>query len=281
MLILLTLASAAIQAGQRDTARVPNAAVAVHATRAPVIDGRDNDPVWRDAPPITDFTQWQPIEGKKPRFKTEAKVAYDASDLYVFVRAFDPHPDSIMSVLERRDTYGASDKIWIFIDSYHDKRTGYEFGVTPGGVKLDGQLSNGGNEDLAWDAVWDVATTVDSLGWTAEFRIPLSQLRYGTQRVHTFGFTIDRDIYRYNERVSWPLFSPSKADLLSQLGTLEGLANLEVPRRLEAMPYVVTKRASTISHNQFINPNTVSAGGDMKYRVASNVTVDATINPDF
>jgi hypothetical protein len=284
MLILLTLASAVIQVVQSDTARVANvhnAALAVHATRPPIIDGRDNDPVWRDAPSITDFTQWQPIEGKTPRFKTEAKVAYDASDLYVFVRAFDPHPDSIMSVLERRDTYGASDKIWIFIDSYHDKRTGYEFGVTPGGVKLDGQLSNGGSEDFAWDAVWDVATMVDSLGWTAEFRIPLSQLRYAKGRSQSFGFTIDRDIYRYNERVSWPLFSPSKPDLLSQLGTLEGLENLEVPRRLEAMPYVVTKRASTITHNEFTNPNSVSVGGDVKYRVASNITIDATINPDF
>ena len=262
-----------------DTARVST--VAVHARSAPVIDGRDNDPVWRDAPAITDFTQWQPTEGKAPRYKTEAKVAYDAANVYVFVRAYDAHPDSIISVLERRDTFTPSDKIWIFLDSYHDKRTGYEFGVNPAGVKLDGQISNGGNEDLAWDAVWDVATTVDSLGWTAEFRIPLSQLRYGKGRVHDFGFTIDRDIYRYNERMSWPLFSQSKPDLLSQLGTLEGLEDLEVPRRLEAMPYVVTKRASTITRNQFTNPNTISAGGDLKYRVASNITLDATINPDF
>src|SRR2546423_7702498 len=117
MLILFTLASAAFQAAQSDTGRIAAgstsaAVVAVHASRPPIIDGRDNDPVWREAPAITEFTQWQPIEGKKPRFRTEAKVAYDASDLYVFVRAFDPHPDSILNVLERRDTYGASDKIW-------------------------------------------------------------------------------------------------------------------------------------------------------------------------
>src|SRR5438067_11583681 len=107
MLILLTLASAALQSAQSDTGRTvtANAAVAMHATRPPVIDGRDNDPVWGESPSITEFTQWQPSEGKKPTFKTEAKVAYDASDLYVFVRAFDPHPDSILSVLERRDTY--------------------------------------------------------------------------------------------------------------------------------------------------------------------------------
>jgi hypothetical protein len=281
MLCLIASATVALQTVQHDTTSPRLGAVAVHATRAPIIDGRDNDPVWQEARPITQFTEWQPTEGKQPRFKTEAKVAYDASNLYVFVRAYDPHPDSISKLFERRDTFTASDKIWLFLDSYHDRRNGYEFGVTPAGVKLDGQISNGGNEDFAWDAVWDVATTVDSLGWTAEFRIPLSQLRYNRQRLHSFGFTIDRDIYRYNERVSWPAFSQSKPDMLSQLGTLDGLENLEVPRRLEAMPYVVTKRASTIDHNQFTNPNSVSAGGDVKYRVASNVTLDATINPDF
>ena len=262
-----------------DTSSV--SAVATRATIAPVIDGKDADPIWRRAIPITAFTQWQPVEGKRPRFPTEAKIAYDAANLYVFVRAFDPHPDSIIKLLERRDTFTPSDMIWIFIDSYHDRRTGYEFGVNAAGVKLDAALYNGGNEDYAWDAVWDVATRVDSLGWTAEFRIPLSQLRYGNERVHSFGFTIDRDIYRYNERVSWPALSQSKPDLLSQLGTLDGLVDLETPRRLEAMPYVIAKRRSTIMNNTFENPSDVSVGGDLKYRVASNMTLDATINPDF
>jgi len=277
MISLIAIVSLAL--ANPDTAAVST--VAIYATRPPIIDGRDNDPVWRQAPPITEFTQWQPTEGKPPRFKTEARVAYDAANLYVFVRAFDPHPDSVIKLLERRDSFTPSDMVWLFLDPYHDKRTGYEFGVNAAGVKIDAQLSNGGNEDFAWDAVWDVATTIDSLGWTAEFRIPLSQLRYGKGRSHSFGFTIDRDIYRYNERVSWPRFTQSKPDLLSQLGTLDGLENLEVPRRLEAMPYVVSKRASTIVNNQFTNPNSVSVGGDIKYRVASNMTLDATINPDF
>ncbi len=222
-------------------------AVAVRATAAPVIDGKDDDPIWRDAPAITGFTQWQPTEGKAPRFRTEAKVAFDAANLFVFVRAYDPHPDSIIRLLERRDTFTPSDMIWLFIDSYHDRRTGYEFGVNPAGVKIDQAVYDDGNEDGAWDAVWDVATRIDSLGWTAEFRIPLSQMRYSTDREHTFGFTIDRDIYRYNERVSWPAFSQSKPGLISQLGSLSGLDDLEAPRRLEAMPYLVTKNASEIS----------------------------------
>lgn len=89
------------------------------------------------APPITAFKQWRPTEGKAPRYKTEAKIAYDAANLYVFVRAYDPHPDSIIRLLERRDSYTSSDMFWLFIDSYLDKRTGYEFGVNAAGVKTD------------------------------------------------------------------------------------------------------------------------------------------------
>lgn len=256
-------------------------ATATRAEVAPAIDGVDDDPVWRVAPPITAFTQWQPTEGKKPRFPTEAKVAYDAANLYVFVRAFDPHPDSIIKLLERRDSWTASDMIWLFIDSYHDRRTGYEFGVNAAGVKMDQAIYDDGNEDNAWDAVWDVATRIDSLGWTAEFRIPMSQMRYGPDRDHVFGFTVDRDIYRYNERVVWPVFSQSKSGIASQLGTLDGLDDIEAPRRFEVLPYALAKNASHIRDNRFTTKSTLTLGGDIKYRVAPNITLDATINPDF
>ncbi len=256
-------------------------AIAVRAAHAPVIDGRDDDPVWQRARPITDFVEWSPTEGKAARFRTEAKVAYDAANLYVFVRCYDPHPDSIIRVLARRDTFTPADMVWVFVDSYHDHRTGYEFGVNAAGVKIDQAVYDDGNEDGAWDAVWDVATRIDSLGWTAEYRIPLSQLRYGTEAEHTFGFTIDRDIYRYNERVSWPMLSQSKPGLVSQLGSLGGLEGLQAPRRLEAAPYLVAKNASQIRNNGFTRGSDATIGGDLKYRVASNLTLDATVNPDF
>ncbi len=258
-----------------------SAATAVRALRAPVIDGRDDDAVWQAAPPITQFLEWQPTEGKAPRFRTEAKIAYDAANLYVFVRCYDPHPDSIIRILERRDTFTPSDMVWVFVDSYHDRRTGYEFGVNAAGVKIDQAIYNGNNEDNAWDAVWDVATRIDSLGWTAEFRIPMSQLRYSTARDHTFGITIDRDVYRYSERVSWPVFSQSKPDMTSQFGTLSGLDGLDAPKRIEAAPYLVTKNASTIANDAFSRASYATVGGDLKYRVASNLTLNATVNPDF
>ena len=190
-------------------------ATAVRADASISIDGKDDDAAWRIAPPITQFQEWRPNEGKAARFKTEAKIVYDAANLYVFVRAFDPHPDSIKKILERRDTFTSSDMIWIFVDSYHDKRTGYEFGVNAAGVKMDQAIYDDGNEDGAWDAVWDVATHIDSLGWTAEFRIPLSQMRYSRDKEHTFGIMIDRDVYRYNERYIWPLLRQSKPGFAS------------------------------------------------------------------
>ncbi|HUQ18997.1 MAG TPA: DUF5916 domain-containing protein [Gemmatimonadaceae bacterium] len=256
-------------------------ATAVRASDAPTIDGKGDDPVWTNIPVITAFKQWRPTEGKAPRFRTEAKIAYDASNLYLFLRAFDPHPDSIKKLLERRDSFTSSDMFWVWIDSYHDRRTGYEFGVNAAGVKTDAAMYDDGNEDFAWDGVWDVATRIDSLGWTAEYRIPLSQMRYGRDREHTFGISIDRDISRYNERESWPLIRQSKPGFVSQFGTLAGLDNLEAPRKLEAIPYVVTKSATKIINNSFQQKANVDIGGDLKYRVAPNVTLDATINPDF
>src|SRR6266536_3791106 len=285
LLAAVTLASQAPDPPPRDPpgppARTPTSVTATRAAQPPVLDGRDDDAVWRDAAPITQFQEWRPSEGGAPKLPTEAKVAYDAANLYVFVRAFDPHPDSIITVLARRDYFTPSDMIWLFLDSYHDRRTGYEFGVNPSGVKLDAQVYNDGNEDFAWDAVWDVATRRDSLGWTAEFRIPLSQLRYGRQKQHTFGLTIDRDLYRYSQRVSWPLFRQSKAGFVSQFGEVPGFDDLEAPRRLEAAPYVVTKNVSQFTTTGIGRTQDLAAGGDVKYRVASNLTLDATLNPDF
>ncbi len=289
MLLGLPLLAAVTLASQAPDPRSPRhppdqPPLPTRATRAaqpPVIDGRDDDVVWREALPITGFQEWRPSEGGPPKLPTEAKIAYDAGNLYVFVRAFDAHPDSIITVLARRDYFTPSDMIWLFLDSYHDRRTGYEFGVNPSGVKLDAQVYNDGNEDFAWDAVWDVATRRDSLGWTAEFRIPLSQLRYGRQKQHTFGLTIDRDLYRYSQRVSWPLFRQSKAGFVSQFGEVPGFDDLEAPRRLEAAPYVVTKNVSQFTTTGIGRTQDLAAGGDVKYRVASNLTLDATLNPDF
>ena len=158
-------------------AQTSSATQAISATRTEqpiVLDGRDADPVWRLAPAHGDFRESRPSENAEPKQRTEFRVAYDPHNLYVFVRAFDTHPDSIIRLLSRRDDQTASDQIIVMIDSYRDRRTGYEFVVNPAGVKADYAIYNDGDEDDAWDAIWDVETVVDSLGWTAEFRIPFS-----------------------------------------------------------------------------------------------------------
>src|SRR5213596_2643240 len=156
-------------------------ATAVRAERAPDIDGRDIDAVWQRAPKYSEFRQFQPKVDIDPTFKTEFRAAYDEKNLYVFVRMFDPHPDSIMHALSRRDVRGPSDQIKLLIDSYYDKRSGYELAVNPDGVKRDYAMTNDGNEDDSWNGIWDVATSIDQQGWTAEFRVPLSQLRYNKE----------------------------------------------------------------------------------------------------
>ena len=211
-------------------------ATAIRADEAPVIDGRENDDVWARAPETSDFREFSPTEGKAPRFRTTFKTAFDERNLYVFIRAYDPHPDSIMRDLSRRDQRGTSDQLKIMIDSYFDRRNGFEFAVNPLGVKRDFAMYNDRDEDGSWDAVWDVGTAIDSTGWTAEFSIPFSQLRYAQAPSHTFGFAVWRDIERYKERTSWPMYSSRINGLVSQLGRLEGIVGISAPRQLEVPP---------------------------------------------
>ncbi|HYC32887.1 MAG TPA: DUF5916 domain-containing protein, partial [Gemmatimonadales bacterium] len=263
---------------------VPQAATSVRATLAaeePVLDGKDDDPVWRTAPVIDAFQQAKPSEGAAARYRTEARVAYDARTLYVFVRSYDPRPDSIVSLLSRRDDQTASDEIILMLDPYHDRRTGFEFVVNPAGVKSDYAVYNDGDEDVAWDAVWEAATAIDSLGWTAEYRIPLSQLHYSSQGPVTFGFLIWRTIQRHTETVTWPLYRVSRSGFISQFGELTGLEGLASPGHAEVTPYVVTKSVPGTAPEGYARDEEISAGGDLKYRLASNLLINATVNPDF
>jgi Domain of unknown function (DUF5916)/Carbohydrate family 9 binding domain-like len=256
-------------------------ATASPAEKPPVIDGRDDDGIWKTATPITGFRVFDPKEDGDPLFPTEVKIGYDAENLYIFARMFDPHPDSIVSLLSRRDVRTQSEQLKIMIDSYHDRRTGYEFAVNPAGVKRDYYTYDDAREDITWDAVWDVATRIDSLGWTAEFRIPLSQIRYPKAAEHTFGLMIVRDVARTSERDSWPLLRRSVRGIASQFGELAGFSGLGSPHRLEIAPYVVAKNVAVPQSTGFGRAQKQTIGGDLKYGLTSNLTLDATVNPDF
>lgn len=268
--------------GTATSRATATAAMATRATAAPVLDGKTDDPAWQNAQVIDRFLQYQPKKGVEPRFKTEVRVTYDDKYIYILGRMYDPAPDSIVSLLSRRDVRTSSEQLKIVIDSYHDRRTGFEFCVNPAGVKRDYYVYDDTNEDPTWDGIWDVATRVDSVGWVAEFRIPFSQLRFPNSADHTFGLLVVRDVARTSERISWPLLDNDKQGYISQLGELSGIRDLANVRRLEVTPYVVTKnetRATTTS--SFNHPQSMSAGADLKYGLSSNLTLDATINPDF
>jgi hypothetical protein len=265
-----------------------NAAQATRATVAPVLDGRTDDEAWKNAQIIDQFLEYEPNEGKESRFRTEARVTYDDRYLYVLARMYDPAPDSIISLLSRRDVRTNSEQLKLVIDSYNDDKTGFEFIVNPAGVKRDFYVFNDNNEDASWDAVWDVATKVDSVGWVAEFRIPFSQIRFAPGKEHTFGLLIGRDIARTGQRISWPLISRKVNGYVSQAGTLSGIGALPSPRRLEIAPYAVVKnstrdygapRAGGLA--RYDHPSDATVGADLKYGLSSNLTLDATINPDF
>lgn len=278
LLVLQAQAGAVVPPPQ---AEIFNSVPATRAEAPPVLDGRDDDAIWRITPVRDQFLEARPSEGAAPKVRTSARVAYDDHNLYVFVRAFDPHPDSIVALLSRRDNQTASDQIIVLIDSYYDRRTGYEFVVNPAGVKADYAIYDDGNEDGAWDAVWDAATVIDSLGWTAEYRIPFSQLRYPAGSTNTFGILIWRSVQRYTEVVTWPLYHQSRPGLASQFGDLTGLDGLASPGHAEFTPYFVARNVQDLASTDYGRAQEFTVGGDLKYNLASNLLLNATVNPDF
>ncbi len=280
IIALNSLGAAARDSGSSSRATA-TLAIATRTAAAPVLDGKTDDEAWINAQVIDQFLEYEPKEGAEPRFKTEVRVTYDEKYLYILGRMYDPAPDSIVSLLSRRDVRTASEQLKIMIDSYHDRRTGFEFCVNPAGVKRDYYVYDDNTEDVTWDGVWDVATAIDSLGWVAEFRIPFSQLRFNNKSDMTFGFMVVRDVARTAQRISWPLYYRGKQGYMSQLGDLSGIRDLDTPRRLEVTPYVVTKNETRPEGLTYRHPQAFSAGADVKYGLSSNLTLDATINPDF
>ncbi|HEU4879501.1 MAG TPA: DUF5916 domain-containing protein, partial [Gemmatimonadaceae bacterium] len=264
-------------------------AQASRRTGAIVIDGKLDDAAWAAAAPSSGFIQAYPTPGAPAVDPTEVRVVYDDQALYVAIRMHDSHPDSIAAQLARRDASGIySDWAHLIVDSYRDRRTAFRFSVNPKGVKKDVYTSDDGAEDVNWDAVWDVATLVDSGGWNAEYRIPLSQLRFGgaakgAERV--WGFQVMRDIARRQARDTWSPWTRRDAGFVSRFGDLRGLVNVPTPGRLEIMPYVSASatRAPGNDADPFYNKTDFkpSIGGDLRYGLPGGLTLTATVNPDF
>jgi hypothetical protein len=250
-----------------------------------VLDGDLSDPAWAQATPISSFLQREPLDGAPATMRTEARVVFDATAIYVGVRAFDSDPSRIIGFLTRRDEESSSDWVHVLIDSYHDRRTAYEFGVNPVGVKQDSYWFNDSNQDDSWDAVWDVVSRRDAEGWCAEFRIPFSQLRFSGDRSGRLGFAVKRNVARLNETATWPLLSKNASGYVSSFGDLTGVSIGTSSKRLELVPYVVGEIGTTptqVGNSLQNNPDhDVSVGVDLKYAVTPALNLTATVNPDF
>lgn len=251
----------------------------------PTLDGLLDEPDWEAAMVAEGFVVFEPNEGEAPLQKTHARVLYGEEAVYVGIRAFDSSPDSIVAQLARRDDRPHSDWVDVVIDSYHDRRTAFRFGVNPAGVKSDAYMYDDTNEDESWDAVWDVATRTDDQGWTAEFRIPYSQLRFDGAAQQTWGINFARFIARHMERSLWAPISRGDGALVSRFGDLEGLSNLSPPARVEVLPYSLFKMAAVPGSNAdpFYDARDFSSavGADVKYGITTDLTLDVTVNPDF
>ena len=254
-------------------------------TEAPKIDGLIDEAAWDAVEWGGDFTQWLPEEGAAPAQKTVFKIVYDDKYLYVAARCYDTEPDKIVKRMSRRDGF-EGDWIEINIDSYHDLRTAFSFTISVAGVKGDEAVSqNGNNWDGSWNPIWYADTNVDEEGWTAEMKIPFTQLRFSEEEEMVWGLQMHRRNFRIEERSLWQRVPRDIAGWVSNFGELHGIKGIKPQKQLEIQPYVVaqTKTFEKQEGNPFATgkDNDLNFGVDGKVGVTNNLTLDFTINPDF
>lgn len=257
--------------------------------RAPTIDGALDDACWDLAVPDDSLRQRYPHDGDDPTQRTIIRVLYDDTAIYVGVRLEDTDPSRIVARLARRDRQIESDSVMIMLDSRHDHATAYGFQLNAAGVQADALYFDDNQISYDWDAVWDGAARRDEGGWTAEFRIPLSVLRFPDVPAQSWGLQVERYISRNQERDRWTWTPQSMSAEVSPMGHLVGLDGLHPRRTLELRPFVVA-RATTHTRSGGalfgFDPaadvdGTFTGGLDAKVGLTSNLTLDATVNPDF
>jgi Domain of unknown function (DUF5916) len=262
------------------------AAARIHGP-APVVDGRLDDPAWAEAEVACEFVQRRPEPGKLATLPTEARFLYDDEALYVGVHLLDPAPGAIVAPYPRRDDETTSDWVFVEIDSRHDHRTAFSFGLNPRGVQVDGVFLNDADYDVAWNAVWSGAARIGAEGWTAEYRIPFSQIVYAPEGTPSADGSVPAvfglNIYRYTpsrgESSNWSPRLPSLAGIVSNFNDL----HLHVPARrgrLEIAPYASARRTDQ-SADPLGTSTSASGGIDVKAGLGSSFTLTAAVHPDF
>jgi len=285
-IIILFLVCFSIQGIARKTSAEKKVFRAIRVeSMAPVIDGILDDPVWQNLEWESGFIQQQPYEGKDPSQETAFKILYDDNNVYVAFRAYDTSPDSIVKRMTRKDEIDG-DIVVIQLDSYYDRRTAFTFMVNAAGVKMDGVFSNDGeNEDWTWDPIWHVKTNCDEEGWTAEMKIPLSQLRFDKEENQVWGLQVARLLFRKEELSIWQFIPRDAPGWVHQFGELQGISGIKPKRQIEIAPYTVgnMERFEKEEGNPFATgkSSNLDIGVDGKIGITNNMILDFTVNPDF
>jgi Domain of unknown function (DUF5916)/Carbohydrate family 9 binding domain-like len=248
-------------------------------------DGVLDEPSWAAATPVTELYQQTPDQGAAATMKSEFRVLYDDASLYIGARLYDAHPESIQANLGRRDASLPADRITVYIDPYHDKRSGYLFVVNAAGHRVDGLMYNDGAQDLTWDGVWEGRAHRDSLGWTAELKIPFSQMRSQSGDEPVWGIDFKRVIVRRGEE-SLVAYTPlDGAGFVSRFPDLVGLKGIRPSGAVELSPYTTgkTEFLRHLAGDPFNDGSRLSArtGLDLRAPVGKRLTLNATANPDF
>ena len=257
------------------------------AGSAPGIDGTLDEAVWAQAQPITDFVQKIPEEGATPSVTTEVRLLYDDHAIYVGARLHRKDPRAIRTSITRRDGDSDAETFTVSLDTYLDRRTAYSFTISSGGVRGDAyhaQDAEDSGRETQFDPIWNARAKVGTEGWVAEMRIPFSQLRFNAVPEQVWGMQLTRNVADIAERVQWTLIPIQAAGFSSRFGRLEGIAGVPPQQRIEVLPYFATDlsyRANEIKTNPFLNRSHARVGGDLKVGLGPNLSLDATINPDF
>jgi hypothetical protein len=271
-------------AAEPNDPRTVRTIAAVPAGGPIVIDGVLSEPVWQ-TPGAGGFTQRDPLDGEPASETTTVWVAYDRNAIYVAARLADSEPGKIVGRLGRRDGDIESDWFDVGFDPYHDRRSGYYFGVNPLGSIEDGTISNDTDTSSTWDGVWSSAARVDEGGWTVEIRVPFNQLRFKGTGVQVWGINFQRLIKRKNEEDHFAWVPKEESGLVSRFADLTGLSGIASGGRLEISPFALTKAtlSPAVAGDPFHTGHqaAANAGFDLKGGLSSNLTLDVSVNPDF
>ena len=261
-------------------------------SKAPVIDGKLDDEVWKTAAVFKDFYQWRPSDTASASARTEVYAGYDSRFIYFAFHAYDD-PAKIRATVAKRDSIFDDDSVGLLLDTFNDKRRAYELFFNPLGVQQDGFLTEGGNDDFSVDIVMESKGSLTPDGYTVEVAIPFKSLRYEAGKGKLWGIHILRQIKHVNgEQDSWMPISKDQSGLLSQAGHITGLEGISTERTLELIPSLTLsetgKRKPPITVAQiaqggrFVNePIKFDLGLTGKYSLTPQVTLDFAVNPDF